>query len=381
MPPNRQETSSGVPDYHLKLDVERFLAKHWQREHLFIPGGFGNFELPGDGDELAGLAMEADIDGRIVTIDDNHWHQERGPFTAESYQRSGSWTLLVQSVDQHWDEAAELLGAVSFLPSWRLDDIMMSYATDGGSAGPHYDNYDVFIIQGEGQRRWQIGPRCDGNSPLMDNTDLRLLAHFEPRCEYLMNTGDVLYVPPGVAHYGVSVGESTSFSIGFRAPRQSDLLARWVDNTLNTIEDDALFEDPAREPAQRSGEITREDLERARSQLLRAFNQKDARWFGEVVTETGATPSDLSESPPDFDSAMGWITRTPGSRIAWHRLDDELLVFAHGSAREAPLALQPLLESLCSHHDLDVAGAREAHDGASGLLRWLHEEGTVLYYE
>ncbi|WP_439101473.1 JmjC domain-containing protein [Congregibacter sp.] len=370
-----------MPRYRLQLDVERFLAEYWQREHLFIPGGFAGFEVPADGNELAGLAMDADIDGRIVSADGDHWHQERGPFTVESYQRSGSWTLLVQSVDQHWDEAADLLNAVSFLPSWRLDDIMMSYATDGGSAGPHYDNYDVFIIQGEGQRCWQVGPRCNSSSPLMDNTDLRLLADFTPRHEYLMSAGDVLYVPPGVAHYGTSVGESTSFSIGFRAPRHSDLLARWADNTLNSIEDEALFHDAGREPAQRSGEITNKDLERARVQLIQALDKKDARWFGEVVTETGTVRPEPLDPVPDFAIARGWITRTPGSRLAWHGLADELLVFTHGSVHDAPLALQPLLESLCSHQDVDIAVARDAHDAAAGLLRWLYHEGAVLYYE
>jgi len=137
--------------YQLKLNVEDFLRRHWQREHLFIPQGFEGFQTPADANELAGLAMETGVDSRIVSNvsgKNNEWQQSRGPFTEESYERIGAWTLLVQSVDQHWDEAAELLQSVTFLPTWRLDDIMMSYATDGGSAGPHFDNYDAFIIQG-----------------------------------------------------------------------------------------------------------------------------------------------------------------------------------------------------------------------------------------
>ncbi|WOJ95939.1 cupin domain-containing protein [Congregibacter brevis] len=365
----------------LQLDVEDFLAKHWQREHLFIPAGFQNFEVPADADELAGLAIEEEVDGRIVSADEGHWHQERGPFTAESYERGGSWSLLVQSVDQYWDETAELLRAVEFLPTWRLDDIMMSYATDGGSAGPHYDNYDVFIIQGEGQRLWQIGGACNASSSLMENTDLRLLSDFEPHHEYLMSCGDVLYVPPGIAHYGTSVGESTSFSIGFRAPRHSDLLARWADNRLNALEDDALFRDPARKISKRSGEITSEDLERARIQLLQLLDQSDPKWFGEAITDVATTHSDVRDTKSVRDCERGWITRIPGSRLAWHASGDELMVFAHGCSHDAPLCLQPLIEALCRNEEVVLEEARYLHDAAPGLLSWLCEEGVILCYE
>lgn len=368
-------------DYRLELDVKTFLAKHWQRQHLFIPGGFQKFAVPADGDELAGLAMEDDLDSRIVFVDGQHWHQERGPFTQNSYHRKGSWTLLVQGVDQHWDEAAALLNAVRFLPNWRLDDIMMSYATNGGSAGPHYDNYDVFIIQGDGQRRWQVGGLCDASSALMDNTDLRLLADFEPTSEYLMNTGDVLYIPPGIAHYGISVGDSTSFSIGFRAPRQSDLLARWADNLLNTLEDDALFSDSGREPATRSGEITKADINRARTQLLKVFDDKDPRWFGEAITDSAAVLQSSADTALIIEEQGNWIARAPGSRLAWHASDDELLVFAHGSTHDAPLALQSILEALCDHQDVALSDVLQTHDAAEGLLSWLFDEGAIVFYD
>lgn len=399
--------------YQLKLDVDAFLRKHWQREHLFIPQGFEKFQVPADANELAGLAMEPEIDGRIVSnvasnvvnnvannvagnrggspssdssnIANNngsHWQQSQGPFTEESYERMGPWTLLVQSVDQHWDEAAALLQSVTFLPNWRLDDIMMSYATDSGSAGPHFDNYDVFIIQGEGQRRWQIGGRCDASSELLDAPGLKLLKNFQAEHEYLMSTGDVLYIPPGVAHYGVSVGESTSFSIGFRAPRQSDLLARWTDNRLNTLEDHVLFRDPRREPATRSGEITAADLERARDQLLKLLDHDDLRWFGEAVTDQGTTAEhSFDDVAFDIDKSDGWITRAPGSRLAWHVSSDGLLVFAQGGSQKLPVGLQALVESLCDSEDVALNDTLLSNDGAAELLRWLHEEGVILFYD
>ncbi|MDP5072128.1 MAG: cupin domain-containing protein [Congregibacter sp.] len=370
-----------MANYHLALDVADFLAQYWQRKHLFVPGGFGDFVVPADGDELAGLAMESEPDSRIVITDGPGWQQEHGPFTRQSYERSGSWTLLVQGVDQYWDEAADLLGAVDFLPSWRLDDIMMSYATHGGSAGPHYDNYDVFIIQGEGQRRWQIGGHCNASSPLMDNTDLRLLADFRGQHEYLMNTGDVLYVPPGIAHYGISIGESTSFSIGFRAPKQSDLLARWADNLLDAIEDDALFTDAAREPASRAGEITALDIDRARAQLLRLLDDRDPRWFGETITTVGTAYNDAGDPISELEDQGTWISRVPASRLAWHATGEELLVFAQGNSREAPLALRDVLEALCGHKELALVDVLDVHDAARGLLCWLHDEGVIIFYD
>ncbi len=367
--------------YQLRVQLESFLAQHWQQQHLFIPRGLPDFAPPADADELAGLALEAGVDSRIVREHEGAWHQQRGPFTIEDYRRSDAWTLLVQSVDQHWEEAAALLSAVDFLPQWRLDDVMMSYATDGGSAGPHYDNYDVFIIQGEGQRRWQIGGFCDSSTALLPNTDIRLLADFQVEAEYLMNPGDVLYIPPGCAHYGTSLGESTSFSIGFRAPRISDLLARWADNRLAGLEDDALLQDPGRASSTHRGEISIEDQERAKAQLRKVFDDADPRWIGEAITGGGAGPEQPVPLEGDLELAGSLVTRVPGSRLAWMFGDGELLVFAHGASHDVPLALQQVLEDLCDHQDIALANALSAHDAARSLLHWLYEEGIILFYD
>lgn len=363
----------------MQLDTQGFLARHWQREHLLIPEGFRDFEPPADANELAGLAMEPDADSRIVTCDTGVWREERGPFTHETFARSGPWSLLVHGVDHYWDEAAELLQSVDFLPRWRLDNVLMSYASDGGTAGAHFDNYDVFIVQGEGQRRWQVGDFCDHETPLLANCDMRLLASFTPRAEYLLRTGDVLYIPPGQAHFGISEGESTSFSIGFRAPRLSDLLARWTDNTLATLRDDQLLRDPARPPATRSGEISSADQQTARRQLQALFDQSDLRWFGEALTE----PHDdtAQESPGNalsHESDLPWVACRPGRRLAWSELDDgSLLVFSHGASRPAPAALREALETLCTGVPLARAAIANAHPTGATMLDWLHEGGTI----
>lgn len=363
-------------NYELALDAEAFLARHWQREHLFIPAGFAGFEPPADANELAGLAMEDGVDARIVYAHGDHWHQERGPFTAQQFERDGAWSLLVQSVDHYWDEAAQLRRALPWLPEWRLDDVMMSYASDGGSAGPHYDNYDVFIIQGEGQRRWEIGQFCDASTALMEHSELRLLADFQCRAVYKLNPGDVLYIPPGCAHSGVSIGDSTSFSIGFRAPRMSDLLARWVDHRLEALDDDWLLRDPGREPAVRTGEITDRDLERARFQLEAALESDDPRWLGEVVTSGALSDAVTPRSLP----RKGMLQKSPGAPLAWHH-GDALLVFAAGETHRCPVELGELVQTLCADEPILLEEALQLHDQAGDLLTWLIGTGSVEYHE
>ena len=176
------------------ISAEEFLADYWQKKPLLIRNAIPNFEPPVDGDELAGMALEQEVESRLVVGAD--WQLEHGPFTEERFQTlpSTDWTLLVQAVDLWVPEVAELLHEFNFLPPWRLDDIMVSYAEAGGSVGPHFDYYDVFLLQGAGQRRWQIGQRCDNDTPLATGTDLKIIADFKATNEWVLNTGDMLWV-------------------------------------------------------------------------------------------------------------------------------------------------------------------------------------------
>ena len=363
----------------LRVDQEQFLAAHWQRAPLFIPGGVTDFIPPADADELAGLAMEPDCDARIVRCSGGRWTQQTGPFTETDLQIDGAWSLLVQSVDHYWQDAAALFHLVNFLPRWRFADVMMSYASDGGGAGPHYDNYDVFIIQGEGRRTWELGQRCDDQSPLQADADMRILAQFRRQSSYTLECGDVLYIPPGVAHRGVSHGDSTSFSLGFRAPRLSDLLARWVDNTLADIGDALLLQDAGRAPAAHAGEITREDVQRARRQLLALADEADPRWFGEALTEQQVAQEIHSAIAGAVQGCT--VALAPGAHLAWYRGPDQLLVFAGGQTQPAPLALQPVLETLCSGDAVEASAPGGEAEGLEGLLQWLQDTNTVLSFD
>ncbi|MCB1728871.1 MAG: cupin domain-containing protein, partial [Halieaceae bacterium] len=168
----------------LKLDKEAFLARHWQREPLLIRRAIADFSPPLGADELAGLALEEYIESRIVEYRDRQWLLHHGPFSEADFRRDVPWTLLVQAVDHYSEEVAALRHLVDFLPRWRVDDVMVSYAVDGGSVGPHYDNYDVFLLQGEGVRRWQIGQFCDADTALLPHDELRLLSDFQCQREY-----------------------------------------------------------------------------------------------------------------------------------------------------------------------------------------------------
>jgi 50S ribosomal protein L16 3-hydroxylase len=256
---------------------------------------------------------------------------------------------------------------------------MMSYASDGGGAGPHYDNYDVFIIQGEGRRTWELGQRCDDQSPLQADTDMRILAQFRGQRSHTLECGDVLYIPPGVAHRGVSHGDSTSFSLGFRAPRLSDLLARWADNTLADTGDALLLQDAGRAPAGHAGEITREDVQRARRQLLALANDDDPRWFGEALTEQQVEQEGGSSIAGTVQGCT--LALAPGARLAWYRGEDHLLVFAGGQTQRAHLALQPVLEALCSGDAIEASAPGSEAEGLEALLQWLQDTNTLVSFD
>ncbi|MEH6592661.1 MAG: cupin domain-containing protein [Halioglobus sp.] len=345
--------------WHLQLDREDFLANHWQQNPLLIKNGIGNFEPPIDANELAGLALEDEVESRLVEFHSNNWHLHHGPFSEQDFQRPHPWTLLVQAVDLYIPEVAELLQLVDFIPQWRVDDIMVSYAVDGGSVGPHYDNYDVFLLQGEGQRTWKLGQQCDRHTPLLPNDDLRILDDFCCEAEYTLSAGDILYVPPGVAHWGIAKGECMTYSIGFRAPRINELLSRKVDAALEQIDVDSFYRDPSLSVLSKPGEIRPEAIHAARQQLLAALEgQLSDHWFGELVTEA---KYELESVTPDYDTTdlhslldtSQPLALLPTSRLAWQQSGDEIAVYANGECLIHSQAVLPTLVHLCEHRALD----------------------------
>jgi 50S ribosomal protein L16 3-hydroxylase len=371
----------------LKLDRQQFLAKHWQQAPLLIRNAIADFEPPIDANELAGLALEDSVESRIIEFSDNNWHLSSGPFQEQDFNRDKPWTLLVQAVDHYIPEVAQLRQLIDFIPQWRVDDVMVSYAVEGGSVGPHYDNYDVFLLQGEGKRTWKLGQHCDENTALRPNSALRILDNFECEAQYTLNCGDILYVPPGVAHWGVAEGECTTFSIGFRAPRLQDLVSRHADSWLEQNSGDRFYRDPPLSASNRPGEILSRDLASAKEQLMAALAQmEDDRWFGELVTEP-KYPLDLSVDDAPLDLSIledndSVVELLPDARLAWQQQGQTLVVFASGQSLNHGPAVLEVLTALCGTGILSgepLASALKKPECAI-LIEQLWELGCLDYH-
>src|SRR5476649_2356993 len=282
------------PDIPLQLlggiSARVFLRDYWQKKPLLIRQALPDFQSPIDPDELAGLALEEEVESRLIIENgERPWELRRGPFAEDEFSTlpERDWTLLVQAVDQFVPEVSELLENFRLLPSWRIDDVMISYAAPGGSVGPHFDNYDVFLLQGHGKRHWQIGQMCDAQSPLLEHADLRILSDFQATEEWTLEPGDMLYLPPRLAHCGVAVDDCLTYSVGFRAPGASEVLTHFTDFLSQFIPDEDRYTDADIQPASDPNQIQHDALDRLKALL--AEHMSDERllltWFGQYMTE------------------------------------------------------------------------------------------------
>ncbi|MDO6711811.1 cupin domain-containing protein [Aliiglaciecola sp. 2_MG-2023] len=214
-----------------KLNIpnkQHFLTEYWQKKPLVIRKAFSDFVDPLDEHELAGLAQEEEVDSRIISKKQGKWSNSPGPFSDFTPYCIGDWSLLVQSVDHYIPEAKMLLDSFDFIPNWRVDDLMVSYSEANGGVGPHVDQYDVFIIQGRGSRRWQVGANKHHDS-IQPAKNLKQITGFDPIIDEVLEPGDLIYIPPGFPHNGVAITSCLNYSVGFRAPTQRELLDGFVD--------------------------------------------------------------------------------------------------------------------------------------------------------
>jgi len=269
------------------LTADQFLAEYWQKKPLLIRNAIPNFEPPIDGDDLAGLSLEAEVESRLVIGDD--WALEHGPFEESRFASlpEQNWSLLVQGVDLWVPEVADLLSSFDFLPSWRVDDIMVSYAEDGGNVGPHFDYYDVFLIQGEGQRHWQIGQLCSEADLHTDSTALKILKNLEVSDEWTLNPGDMLYLPPKIAHHGVAIGQCTTFSVGFRAPAATEMLDDLATELLSRDITPNHLQDPPLNAAMANEPISGAYIHQVKELLQQTLDDEQmlGEWFAQFMTE------------------------------------------------------------------------------------------------
>jgi 50S ribosomal protein L16 3-hydroxylase len=269
------------------LTDDEFLADYWQKKPLLIRNAIPDFVPPINGDDLAGLSLKPEVESRLI-IGDNY-QLEHGPFDEGRFQAlpSNNWTLLVQAVDLWVPEVAKLREYFSFLPAWRIDDIMVSYAEDGGNVGAHKDNYDVFLLQGHGRRRWQICESHAGEATLKAATSLKLLDNFIATDEWVLNPGDMLYLPPKIAHHGVALGECTTFSIGFRAPSSTEMLDDLATELLSRDLLPRHLTDPPLTAKQSAQPISKEYIGQIKTLLLDLLDddQTLGEWFTQFMTQ------------------------------------------------------------------------------------------------
>jgi len=375
------------------FDSATFLRDYWQKRPLLIRNPWREWSNPLEPDELAGLACEPEVESRLVVQEGAEPQLEHGPLPEDRFGRLGQapWTLLVQAVDQHVPEVAALLEPFRFIPNWRIEDVMVSYAVDGGGVGPHYDQYDVFLIQGLGRRRWQIGAACDETTPLQPHDGLRLLQAFEPLEEWILEPGDILYLPPRIAHDGVALGDDCmTYSIGFRAPSRRELIESWAQEALAALDDDDRYADPDLAPQANPGEITAVAIERARQMLVERLSDPAgfARWFAAYATtprnpeiewdpETPFTEHEVREAA----AGGARVLRNPASRFAFVREDAGVMLFINGEGYACAGAAAELAERIGARPSvaLDPALARSA--SAIALLLELLNQGCLAFEE
>lgn len=370
------------------LSPGEFLERFWQRAPGWFPAAMPGFRPPITPDELAGLACEEEVESRLVIGNvATRFRLEHGPFEEDRFEQlpRRDWTLLVQDVDKHLPEVARLLEPFRFLPDWRIDDIMVSFAAPGGSVGPHTDQYDVFLLQAQGRRRWQLSERFA--PALRSNCDIKVLERFEPERELIAEPGDILYLPPNVAHFGLALDEAMTFSIGFRAPDQRELsgaLARELATEAGLGE---RFTDAGRAIARDASELAADDLARLRDLVRRGLAPSDAEldgFIGRYLTRAKHNLELPGEpiSPEEVQRRLAGgerLVRRLGSRWTWFMRGSELWVFAEGSEQRLEPSQRNWLEPLLAHTPIS-AERLGAEPPLAALATWL-ERGALEWHD
>ena len=339
------------------ISKEEFLAHYWQKKPLVIRGAFPDFEMPFTPEELAGLACDTDAPSRIISENGfapNHqqWDSKQSPFEDKDFTTlpDTHWTLLVNDLERYIPELGNIIEQFRFIPDWRIDDVMVSYAPDHGSVGPHTDQYDVFLIQGQGKRRWKIITNKDFPPQLINGPSLAILKEFEADEEYLLETGDMIYLPPHMPHYGVAEGECFTFSVGFRAPDSTDLIQNWVDSTFTETE---RYADAGRKLQANPGEISQDDIQKLSQLMLSKIQDEKGRlsvFLGKYLTQSkGDIPDDtnplvsLSFNPKEEYQRESWL------RFAYIEEKKTLHFFADGHHVEISPDKKEALQELCEN--------------------------------
>jgi 50S ribosomal protein L16 3-hydroxylase len=372
-----------------------FIANYWQKKPFLIRQMLPNFVDPLSPEELAGLSMEPGTESRLVEgINPQSWQMSEGPFTESRFTSlpQDGWTLLVQAVD-HWvEDVQDLMQLFDFVPSWRVDDVMVSFAAAGAGVGPHYDYYDVFLVQGLGQRTWKLCKKCSSDDVVVNRAGMSILNQFDELEEITLNPGDVLYIPPQYSHWGESIGRSLCYSVGCRAPSTAEIVEGFSDTLIDQAVPEDRYTDPLPSLPATRGEIALGSIEESFNKLMKLIDNKRnyCIWFGCNATRP-KYPSLITAPAEDYtaeqlqeDLAQGYsLVANPSSRFAFSALPDSkaTALFVDGECIELAKELHWFAVAMCDQDLLNQAGPKLLDNPVlvNHTLRLLNQGALVTY--
>ena len=363
------------------LSPEQFMKRHWQKKPLLIRQAVPNMKPPIERAELLSMLENAEVESRHIVRKGAKWTLKKGPMARKSLPsfKTPDWTVLIQGVDLHHDAVHALLQQFRFVPDARLDDLMISFATDGGGVGPHFDSYDVFLLQAQGQRKWRIGRQK--NFELQEGVPLKILKDFKPEAEFVLNPGDMLYLPPGYAHDGVAIGECMTYSVGFRVPRSAELASDLLMGLSEELAEDSgsandlLYQDPKQSPAIQDASIPLGMQQFAAKAVAKAL--KDPQLLNCLLGESLTAPkANVWFDTPDQDDLPNFVwPKDVQLDRRTKMLFDAKHIFINGESFKAAGQDAKLLRKLANDKFLPSAHAAQLSENAAELMQAWWEEG------
>ena len=372
------------------ITAEQFLSEYWQKKPLLVRNALPEITDLLEPNDVMELALDENITARLIKQkdkDSNQWTVKTSPLIKGDFQKMPKlWTLLVQAVDHYSFDLAEMWKKFPFIPQWRRDDIMVSYAPKGGSVGKHFDFYDVFLVQGYGHRRWQLGQMCDADTEFVAGQPLKLLAELDVCFDEVLAPGDLLYIPPGLAHYGVAEDDCLTYSLGFRMPNTAEMVERISDKfSSNSALRNPLL-DIARTHLTQVGEITADELSYLKAELLARLN--DSTLLDDAIMSLMAE-SKYPENIPDADEIgtgdleavldQGYaLMLEPASRLLYTEQENALMFWANGEAICVSQAFTPLLKSIADGQLVALNAALKNEEILTDIAQLLNESILML---
>ncbi len=372
------------------ITAEQFLAEYWQKKPLLVRNALPEIANLLEPNDVMELALDENITARLIKQKDkdpNQWSVKSSPLIKADFQKMPKlWTLLVQAVDHYSFDLAELWKKFPFIPQWRRDDIMVSYAQKGGSVGQHFDFYDVFLVQGYGHRRWQLGQMCDAESEFVAGQPLKLLPEMDVNFDEILAPGDLLYVPPGLSHYGVAEDECLTYSFGFRMPN----VAEMMDRVSDKFADDQLLKNPLmdiiRDKISPIGQISQAELEYLKAKLLAQLQNPTV--LEDALMSLMSEPK-YPENIPDAEAIgtgdleealdLGYsLILEPASRLLYTEDEDELLFWANGEGICISDAFAPILKQIADGNPVLLDEKLDDPDMLEDIVNLLNESILML---